>query len=54
MVTIINKETKKEDFDKILSGLSNIKRFDAYKYCRIIKLKDDPLAIQKTMRDEWK
>jgi hypothetical protein len=53
MVTIIKKGTKKEDFDRKLSGLKNMKRFDAHKYCGIIKLKEDPLAIQKSMRDEW-
>jgi hypothetical protein len=53
MVTIIKKGTKKEDFDKQLSGLKNIKKFNAHKYCGIIKLKEDPLVIQKRMRDEW-
>lgn len=53
MVTIIKKGIKKEDFDKKLSGLTSIKKFDAYKYCGIIKLKEDPQSIQKRMRDEW-
>jgi hypothetical protein len=29
------------------------KQFDAHKYCGVIKLKEDPLAIQKKMRNEW-
>ena len=53
MVTIIKKGTKKEDFDKKNCGIKNIKGFDSYKFCGIIKLKEDPLIIQKRMRDEW-
>jgi hypothetical protein len=53
MVTILKKGTKKEDFVRKLSGLKNIKRFDANKYGGIITLNKDPLAIQKRMRDEW-
>jgi len=29
------------------------KHFDAHKYCGVIKLKEDPLAIQRAMRNEW-
>ena len=52
MVTI-KKGTKKEYFDKKLSVLKNIKGFDFYKFCRIIRLKEDPLLIQQRMIDEW-
>ncbi len=27
--------------------------FDAFKYCGIIKLTEDPLEFQKRIRDEW-
>ncbi|MDQ2719052.1 MAG: hypothetical protein M3Z26_04725 [Bacteroidota bacterium] len=27
---------------------------DTSKYCGILKLKEDPLIIQKKLRDEWK
>lgn len=27
---------------------------DTRKYCGILKLKEDPLAIQKRLRDEWR
>ncbi len=30
MVTVIKTGTKKEDFDKKLSGLTNIKKFNAH------------------------
>ena len=26
---------------------------DAYEYCGTLKLKEDALAIQKRLRDEW-
>lgn len=29
------------------------KGVDTLKYCGVIKLKKDPLAIQKRLRDEW-
>jgi hypothetical protein len=29
------------------------KKLDAKKYCGVIKLKEDPLVIQKRLRDEW-
>lgn len=54
MVTVIKKGTNKEEIDKALSNLENPKKFDVYKYCGTIKLKEDPLDIQKKMRDEWK
>ncbi len=53
MVTIIKKGIKKEDFDKKLSSFKSKKGFDAHKHCGIIRLKEDPLTIQKRMRDEW-
>lgn len=53
MVTRIRKGTKKEDFDKKLAELKGTRNFDAQKYCGIIRLKEDPVAIQKKLRDEW-
>ncbi len=53
MITIIKKGTKKAEFDKKLLDLKNIKKFDAHKFCGTIKLQEDPLEIQKKMRDEW-
>ena len=29
------------------------KGVDTKKFCGILKLKEDPLAIQKKLRDEW-
>jgi hypothetical protein len=39
--------------EKALASLKGRRRFDAYKHCGKISLKEDPLAIQKGMRDEW-
>lgn len=35
------------------TGNKQKKVFDAYKYCGVIKLKEDPLTMQKKWRDEW-
>ena len=56
MVLILNKGASKKDIDLInekLSQLSTRKKLDAKKYCGVIKLKEDPLVIQKKLRDEW-
>lgn len=53
MVTVIKKGSDKKEIEKALSNLKSKKRFDAYKYCGAVKLQEDPLEIQKRMRDEW-
>lgn len=30
-----------------------VKGVDTKKYCGVLKLKDDPLVMQKRLRDEW-
>ena len=54
MVTIIKKGTSREE---ILIALKKrtvkIKSPDLKKYCGSISLPDDPLELQKKMRDEW-
>ena len=30
------------------------KGVDTLKYCGVLKLKEDPLTIQKKLRDEWR
>jgi hypothetical protein len=54
METIIKKGAKKNSINQILKKILSIKGIDAYKYCGIIKLKQDPLLIQKKLRHEWK
>lgn len=53
MVTVIEKGTDKKAIEKALSNSRSARKFDAYKYCGTIKLKEDPLEIQKRMRNKW-
>ncbi|MGZ5242885.1 MAG: hypothetical protein ACXWEY_09300 [Bacteroidia bacterium] len=53
MVTIIKKGIAKKDIEKIFREVKPRKKLDAKKYSGIIKLGEDPLEIQKKLRDEW-
>ena len=57
MVLIINKNSKKEDFDKFLKDRQNKEKkgFDAKKYSgAIASFKNlDPNKIQEKLRNEW-
>ena len=56
MALVLNKGASKKEIDAInekLKRLPSRKKLDVKKYCGIIKLKEDPLLIQKKLRDEW-
>ena len=54
MVTTIKKGTPKSKIQKLLKqSISKKRRVDLNKYLGVIKLKKDPLALQKEWRDEW-
>jgi hypothetical protein len=53
MVTVIKKGSDRKEIEKALSKIKSKRKFNAYKYCGTVKLKEDPLEIQKKMRDEW-
>ncbi|MFY0481754.1 hypothetical protein ACI6PS_04045 [Flavobacterium sp. PLA-1-15] len=53
MVLILKKGTNKSVIQEFLKTKSNKKGFDAGAFLGKIKLKKDPLVIQKQMRDEW-
>jgi hypothetical protein len=53
MVTVIKQGSSKASIEKLLEKLKSKKGLDAKKYCGVIKLKANPLTIQKMMRDEW-
>jgi hypothetical protein len=53
MVLILKKGADKKEMNSISEKLREPKGVDTKKYCGTIKLKEDPLAIQKKMRDEW-
>ena len=46
-----NKDIKK--LKEILADRQVKKGFDAKKFCGILKVEEDALAIQKRLRDEW-
>jgi hypothetical protein len=55
MVTVINRSSSlKQISEMIKKMLESQKKHDAYKFCGSVKLKDEPLAFQKKMRNEWK
>jgi len=56
MVTIVKSGADKNKIRSLLERLKNRKSrigIDAYKYCGAITLAEDPLLIQKELRDEW-
>jgi hypothetical protein len=56
MVTIIKKGTSREKIKSLMKLRSKRKptrrKIDLHKYCGVIKLKEDPLELQKKWRDE--
>jgi hypothetical protein len=53
MVLVLKKGASKKEMDSIAEKLRTVKGVDTKKYSGTIKLREDPLAIQKKMRDEW-
>lgn len=56
MVLILKKGAGKKEIEAIEKKLFKEKvtrGFNAKKYNGILKLKEDPLAVQKKLRDEW-
>ncbi len=49
---VIRKRDRKESYKKKLESIKS-KGIKAKKYCGKIKLKQDPVIIQKELRDEW-
>lgn len=53
MATVIKKKSDKKSISKQFNKALISKGVDTRKYCGVIKLTRDPLAIQKELRDEW-
>ena len=56
MTVVLNKKIEKKEFIAILDSITSKKEskiVNTMKYCGVIKLKKDALAIQKEMRNEW-
>ncbi len=53
-MVLVLKDSK--DIKKVKDLLANRqvkKKFDAMKFCGVLKVNEDALAIQKRLRDEW-
>ena len=53
MVLVLRKGASKKEIQTIEKKLSISKGVDTMKYCGKIKLTEDSLSIQKTLRNEW-
>ena len=61
VITITSSSTKAEiaaalkklELQKVNRRYPSKKLFDAQRYCGVIKLKQDPLQLQKKWRNEW-
>lgn len=55
MVLVLKKGASKKEIEVLRRKLAKrpARGVDTKKYCGVIKLKEDPLAMQKKMRDEW-
>jgi hypothetical protein len=54
MTVVLRKGEKPSRIKKTFNALKKNKGFNAAKHCGVLKLREDPLDIQKRMRDEWK
>ena len=53
MVHVLKKGATKQQMQSINKKLQKKIGINTKKYCGIIQLKQDPLDIQKQLRDEW-
>ena len=53
MTTVIKKGADKKASKELMQKALAIKGVDTRKHCGVITLKEEPLEIQKRMRDEW-
>ena len=54
MVVVLKKGASKKEMQTITKKLKKNTGVNTKKYCGTISLKEDPIAIQKQMRDEWR
>lgn len=53
MVLVVKKGASLKSIEEGIKKLKSKKAFNAKKHNGVIRLKDSPLSIQKTLRDEW-
>jgi hypothetical protein len=54
MVSILKKGASQQEQLAIKARLQQKPALDIRKFCGILKLQEDPLDIQKQLRNEWK
>lgn len=54
MVLVLKKGATKKEIDLIKKKFLTVEGVNTKKFCGSIKLKEDPLTVQKSLRDEWK
>lgn len=54
MIIVLKKGASKKEMQTLTKKLKKSEGVDTKKYCGVISLKEEPLAIQKQMRDEWR
>jgi hypothetical protein len=54
MVLVLKKGASKKEINQIKKKLLNAEGVNTRIFCGLIKLKEDPLTVQKSLRDEWK
>lgn len=53
MSVTISKQMTVEEARKILAQLPSGRLLNAFKYCGVLKLREDPIEFQKRIRSEW-
>lgn len=55
MVVVLKPDADKQEIERLRKRLEikKPKGVDTRKFCGILELNEDPLIIQKKMRDEW-
>lgn len=53
MVVVLKKEATKKEMEIISKKLKKKTGVNTKKYCGVISLSENPLTIQKQMRNEW-
>ena len=54
MVTVIKKGSSLRELKQSVKKHVAGKKKDLRRFCGVISLKEDPVALQKQWRDEWK
>ena len=54
MVIVLKKGASKKEMQTIAKKLKKSTGVDTKKYCGVLSLQEEPLTIQKQMRDEWR